>query len=61
MHRQNKFKNTPHDVANSAECRGILRRAEALPAPSAEEEQKMHDENLKVGHKGINMCIRRSY
>lgn len=48
VHRQNKFKNTPHDVANSAECRGILRRAEALPAPSAEEGQKMHDENLQV-------------
>eukprot|EP00752_Nemacystus_decipiens_P010334 g9206.t1 len=47
VHRQNKFKNTPHDVANSAECRGILRRAEAIPAPTAAEEEKMHDENLQ--------------
>ncbi|CAM9680697.1 unnamed protein product [Ectocarpus sp. 6 AP-2014] len=47
VHRQNKFKNTPHDVANSAECRGILRRAEALPAPSVEEAEKMHTENLQ--------------
>lgn len=50
MHRQNKFKNTPHDVANSAACRGILRRAEAIPAPTAEEEEKMHHENLQVDH-----------
>eukprot|EP00903_Cladosiphon_okamuranus_P010377 g9816.t1 len=47
VHRQNKFKNTPHDVANSAECRGILRRAEATPSPTAEEEEKMHHENLQ--------------
>ncbi|CAN0467898.1 unnamed protein product, partial [Ectocarpus sp. 12 AP-2014] len=47
VHRQNKFKNTPHDVANSAKCRGILRRAEALPAPSVEEAEKMHTENLQ--------------
>lgn len=49
VHRQNKFKNTPHDVANSAECRGILRRAEAIPAPSAGEAEKMHHKNLQVG------------
>ncbi|CAM9712649.1 unnamed protein product, partial [Laminaria digitata] len=47
VRKQNKFKNTPHDVANSGECRGLLRRAEALPAPSAEEVEGMHAKNLQ--------------
>eukprot|EP00904_Undaria_pinnatifida_P010304 jgi/Undpi1/6403/HiC_scaffold_20.g08884.m1 len=47
VRKQNKFKNTPHDVANSAECRGLLKRAEALPPPSAEEVERMHAKNLQ--------------
>lgn len=48
VHKQNKFKNTPHDVANSVKCRGLLREAEALPAPSAEQAENMHANNLQV-------------
>ena len=48
VRKQNKFKNTPHDVANSAQCKGLLRRAEALPAPSPEEVESMHAKNLQV-------------
>ncbi|CAM9304009.1 unnamed protein product, partial [Hapterophycus canaliculatus] len=47
VHQQNKFKNTAYDVANSAKCREILKRAEALPPPSVEDAEKMHHENLQ--------------
>lgn len=49
VHRRNKFKNTPHDLANSTKCKCLLRKAEALPAPSMEEAETMHRSNLQVG------------
>lgn len=49
VHRQNKFKNTPWDVASSAECRRLLKTTAAFPAPSVEEAEAMHRKNLQVG------------
>ncbi|CAM9538369.1 unnamed protein product, partial [Sphacelaria rigidula] len=47
VHRKNKFKNTPYDVANSAECRRLLKEAGASPAPCAEDAENMHRVNLQ--------------